>query len=419
MNLTRKFSTLLLGSAVALVVVILPQVSMALSPAEVNKIAKDITVRIDGQSPGSGVIIKRNGTTYTVLTAAHVVATPDEYQVITQDGKQYQVDAKTILKFPNVDMAMLTFASNQAYTVVKLGDANQISEGSPSFVAGFPSRSQALTDIIYNFTVGTITANAKRPLSDGYALVYSNNTLPGMSGGPVLDSEGRLLGIHGRADTTTKVQDQSINPDIFIKTGFNLGIPINTFLRLAPAGTVALSPIPTASEPSELRADDFYLQALDRYSQGDMSGALTQVTKAIQQNSRFAPAYALRGNVRLVGQDQGGAFQDFNQALQLDNGLLQAYIGRALVQSSLGDEGAAIADYTQAINIQGDHAILYYNRGIVLYNQGKQAEALQDLRISADLALKENNQTDYQRALEAITIASKDCRQSIRSICDR
>ncbi|NJK30123.1 MAG: serine protease [Acaryochloris sp. SU_5_25] len=420
MNSLPKFSTLVLGMVTA-VVVMVPQIAMALSPAEVNKIAKQITVRVDSQTPGSGVIIKRNGTTYTVLTAAHVVATADEYTVITDDGQKYLVNPQTITKFSGVDLAMLEFTSNQPYTVVKIGNSQQLSEGSASYVAGFPSRSQALTDIIYNFTTGTITANASRPLKDGYALVYTNGTLPGMSGGPVLDGDGKLLGIHGRADTTTTVQNQSINPDVFIKTGFNLGIPIHTFLRMAPANTVETSFKPTVaavpSAPSS--ADDFYLQALDHYRLGDMAAALKNATQAIRQDPQFAPAYALRGSVRWVGQDQTGALQDFNQALQLDNRLLPAYIGRALVQSALGDNNGAIADYTQAIQLQGDHAILYYNRGIVYLNQGQQAQALTDLRTAADLSLKSNNQADYQRALEAINIASKNCRQSIRTICDR
>ena len=395
--------------------------AMALDPAEINKIAKQITVRVDSQAPGSGVIIKRNGNSYTVLTAAHVITATDEYIVITNDGQKYTVNPSTITKFPGVDLAMLEFTSDQAYTVVKVGNSQQLSEGSSSYVAGFPSRTQALNDIIYNFTTGTITANATRPLSDGYALVYTNNTLPGMSGGPVLDSDGKLLGIHGRADTTTTVQNQNINPDIFIKTGFNLGIPIHTFLKLAPANTVTPAAKSTvASTPAApSNASDFYLQALDQYRLGNMSGALRHSTQAITQNPQFAPAYALRGGVRLVKQDQTGALADFNQAIQLDKGSFQAYIGRALVQSALGDSSGAIADYTQAIQFQGDHAILYYNRGIVYLNQGQQPQALKDLRTAADLALKDNNQTDYQRALEAIDIASKNCRQSIRTICDR
>jgi hypothetical protein len=44
---------------------------------------------------------------------------------------------------------------------------------------------------------GQVTANRKRVFKDSYALLYSNDTLPGMSGGPVLNSEGKVVGSHG------------------------------------------------------------------------------------------------------------------------------------------------------------------------------------------------------------------------------
>lgn len=47
--------------------------AQALSVSEVSTLAEAITVRIDGQNSGSGVLIKRQDSTYTVLTAAHVV----------------------------------------------------------------------------------------------------------------------------------------------------------------------------------------------------------------------------------------------------------------------------------------------------------------------------------------------------------
>ena len=46
----------------------------ALTSEQVNDIAKPITVMIGGlDGKGSGVIIDKNGNTYTVLTANHVV----------------------------------------------------------------------------------------------------------------------------------------------------------------------------------------------------------------------------------------------------------------------------------------------------------------------------------------------------------
>jgi serine protease Do len=44
-----------------------------------------------------------------------------------------------------------------------------------------------------------------------------------MSGGPIFNSSGKLVGIHGRASGT----------QISGKTGINLGIPINLFLNQA------------------------------------------------------------------------------------------------------------------------------------------------------------------------------------------
>lgn len=46
------------------IVIITPQVTQAMPSDEVAKIAQKITVRIDSKSPGSGVIIGREGNTY-------------------------------------------------------------------------------------------------------------------------------------------------------------------------------------------------------------------------------------------------------------------------------------------------------------------------------------------------------------------
>lgn len=415
-----KISDGLLVALTGTAVVAISSPTFALSATEVNQIAKDITVQIDSQTPGSGVLIKQDGNIYTVLTAAHVVDTADNYEVIAQDGIRYPVNPSRLWKLPRVDLAILQFSSDRTYKIAKLGNSQKMPEGATSYVAGFPARTAAITDTVYNFTAGKITASANRSLKDGYALVYSNNTLPGMSGGPVLDAEGHLLGIHGRADTTDRVQNQSINPDIFIKTGFNLGIPIDTFLSLVPKTGVNLgfrAPAVVASAAPSV--DDIYLQALDQYERGEARQALTKATRAIQQDRNFAPAYSLRGSIRYLQQDQQGALEDFNRALQLDDDLISAYLGRGLIQSALGNSQGALADYSQVIARNRRHARAYYNRGVLRLNQGQQPEALSDLRTAADISLQEDNQTEYRRAIDAIQIASKSCRQSIQTICDR
>jgi hypothetical protein len=59
-----------LFGSIALVSDISP--AIALSPVEVQRIAKQTTIQIAGCDIfGSGVIIRKNGNTYTVLTVAH------------------------------------------------------------------------------------------------------------------------------------------------------------------------------------------------------------------------------------------------------------------------------------------------------------------------------------------------------------
>ncbi|MHC5824059.1 MAG: S1 family peptidase, partial [Nostoc sp.] len=98
--------------------------------------AKQITVRIDSTSGanGSGVIIAKDGDTYTVLTASHVVCEKKEdkqpcgdykYQILAPDGKQYPVEKSTIKTESGVDLAVVKFtASNQNYQLAILGDYN-------------------------------------------------------------------------------------------------------------------------------------------------------------------------------------------------------------------------------------------------------------------------------------------------------
>ncbi|MCG9892519.1 MAG: tetratricopeptide repeat-containing serine protease family protein [Thermosynechococcaceae cyanobacterium MS004] len=454
-NITARLCTVSLGLwATALP---LPYPAFSKSNAEINQVMKRVTVLIQGPDTGSGVLIRQEGATYTVLTARHVIETPGNYEVVTTAGKNYAVERQSIRKLPGLDMAVLKFKASEPQAIASLGDSNTLQEGVPVYVAGFPGRGSVINELAYNFTAGQLTAQSAKPQPDGYALVYTNKTLSGMSGGPVFNQNAQLIGIHGRADGQSQNLEK-LNARVFVKTGFNLGIPINRFVSasgaVAPQGQTLASRTglegsgsstapnqgtarkpaprpaqstaqggsrPIAALPSSgtsAGSGDFFLNAMNQYRQGNLGEALISSTQSLRLNPRFAAAYALRGNIHYIRQDYDEALEDFNQALRLDGQLASAYIGRGLTQSALMDGQSAIADYTQAIQLSPD-ALAYYNRGVVQLNLGNRQAALEDLRKSADIALAENNQPEYDRAREAIKIANRDCQQSIRTICDR
>jgi tetratricopeptide (TPR) repeat protein len=254
-------------------------------------------------------------------------------------------------------------------------------------VAGFPKTSAAMNSSIYNFTDGRITANASRPLEDGYALVYSNNTLPGMSGGPVLNENGEVVGIHGRADTRA-AESSSINQDIQIaKTGFNLGIPINTSLRLLASSQVDLGvKVPSAPVATGPKADDFFIQGEDKYQKGDFQGAITAYDRALKINPNYAAAYLNRGQARYFSRDTKGALEDLNQALRISPNNVEALLIRSFVRKQLGDAQGATDDLNQVMRRNPISATDYSSRGTARSFSGDRRGAIEDFNQALKLA---------------------------------
>lgn len=232
MKLYYQLSAALVGVAI---VISQPLMVVSQSSADeqaIASMAKEVTVVINGQNPGSGVIIAKQGNTYYVLTAKHVVATQDEYEIFTSDAIKHPLNYNTVQKFSGVDLALVQFTSDKNYRVAQLGNATNITEGATVYVSGWPHPGPAMTARIYQMTKGNVSGRPLATLEDGYELVYTNVTRSGMSGGPVLDTQGRVVGIHGRAEG-----EAIFNPDtgqtIDVKSGFNLAITINTFLKSA------------------------------------------------------------------------------------------------------------------------------------------------------------------------------------------
>jgi len=174
----------------------------ALTPVQVNDIAKQITVMIGGlDGKGSGVIIAKDGNTYTVLTANHVVkkAGYGIYELITHDGQKYPME-KSAQTLGKLDLALVRFTSSQNYPIAKIADSQTVKEGATVYNSGFPipsiSNSQQRN---YFFITAQITSRG-RGENLGYDLFFSGSPRPGMSGGPILNDQGEVIGIYGKAE---------------------------------------------------------------------------------------------------------------------------------------------------------------------------------------------------------------------------
>ncbi|MBG0743512.1 MAG: serine protease, partial [Cylindrospermopsis raciborskii KL1] len=377
----------------------------------VEEVAEKTTVQIntDANPGGSGVIIKKEGNIYTVLTANHVVCdnlgrenircrTDFTYTIRTYDGREYPIKKRQILqtKLQDPDLAIVTFESSQEYQIAELGNSNNIKRQSDIFVAGFPTIfGRVGKDRTLTITNGKVVAFVPNP-PQGYGLIYDAITRIGNSGGPVFDTSGNVVGIHGLADTDA-IEGNNINqsettnslkPNIstirklinpqaesgssFLqKTGFNAGIPINLFL--------SINKLNQEVTESKNRDSIAYLEkGRERRNSGDNKGAIDDFTQALKLDPNNAITYYDRGAARYNLGDNKGAIDDYNQALKLDPNYAHAYIGRGNARYNLGDNKGAIDDYNQAIKLDPKNALAYYNRGFARSNLGDNQGAIDD-----------------------------------------
>ena len=213
-----------------------------LSPQEINLRAKQFTVRIDGTEIGTGIIIDQSPEKYKVLTNWHVVKNAGEYSLQTIDGRKHAIAYDSVQQLPNLDLAILEFDRKQNYQVAELGNSRGLVEGQNIYFAGYPGESRREDNRYYRFFSANVVGILPESNPNGYSLIYSGEPFPGMSGGPVLNSQGLLVGIHGETNVNAVTGGTS-----------NYAIPINLYsqaIRQTAATTEEVqTPAPTASPP--------------------------------------------------------------------------------------------------------------------------------------------------------------------------
>ncbi|WP_186548758.1 tetratricopeptide repeat-containing S1 family peptidase [Synechococcus sp. Minos11] len=269
---------------------------------EVAKKAKGLTVRIEGATQGSGVLVEKRGSVYTVLTAWHVLSSNrpgEEITIVTSDGKSHNKQQGTVKRIGSYDLATLKFKSSTSYKLPVIGSSSDVRSGEKVFVSGYPLATSAVPTSIWRFLEGKVIANATGiGIPGGYQLLYSNQTLPGMSGGAVMNSAGQLVGIHGQGEVDTKMTQQQ---GVVVKTGTNQGIPISYFKsssqQLSTTATTLSSSDFLAKAVSLLNIPGPYTGGSGgfRYpSNGYEKEVIQLTTRALQENPQNSNAYRIR-----------------------------------------------------------------------------------------------------------------------------
>jgi serine protease Do len=208
------------------------------SSQEIAETVKNSIVLISYQNEGghgTGFIVPGPTGVCTVLTARHVVE-GHSLNLQTNDQKLWKTDS--IQANPNLDLAVVTFPSadkNCPYPSLELGDSDTVKQTDQIYISGFPDRAGG-GKLVRQFVRGSVSG--LDVLEQGYGISYDASTFGGMSGGPVLDTSGKVVAVHGKTDAQIVADLQSQQASLSEQQKATLqqaaarvagGVQINTF----------------------------------------------------------------------------------------------------------------------------------------------------------------------------------------------
>lgn len=174
----------------------------------------------DGFSAGTGCVVRADG---VILTGSHVIEGAKDIDVTTSDGKVYK--ASILAKMgKNKDLALLKIDSKSSLKTISFGDSAQVKVGQKVLAIGNP----------FGFA-GTLTSGIVSRIDYAKGRIQTDAAInPGCSGGPLLNSQGEVIGI-----------SQSIyNPDNNISNiGIGFAIPINEAKKFIETANLDSTPL--------------------------------------------------------------------------------------------------------------------------------------------------------------------------------
>jgi len=139
------------------------------------------------RSLGSGFIIDQSG---FIVTNNHVVEGADKIKVILKDEREFDAEVKG--RDPNTDLALIKIKSDGNLPSIQFGNSDDVKVGEWVMAIGNPF------GLEHTVTVGIISAKGRvigsGPYDDFIQTDASIN--PGNSGGPLINMEGKVVGIN-------------------------------------------------------------------------------------------------------------------------------------------------------------------------------------------------------------------------------
>ena len=445
LNLSKTRSSLL---AIGLTTLFLSACSAFGDTKDITQILEEGVVKITyGNESGhaTGFFIKGGEEQCTVLTVAHAVPEDREVRVTAYDNELFEI--AQIQRAGNADLAVMTFdvAGEEScpYTALKLGNSDKVKVDDVVKMAGYPERAGA-ERLVLQFPSGQITRIEKPPLPDGYAISYDMTTVGGMSGAPVTNAKGKVIGVHGLTDSElvsiSRAQQSSLTKDQKDEVAeaeervaeltrinhYKWGIPIATFVSQRSALFAKLALPGLRQEANELLRSEKYEEALpflDKVIEISLDhedawlytrfppfllieerryvAMVASYDRALKIGPDDVSVWIDRGNALRQLRYYEEAIASYDNAIEIDPDDAKAWYGRALaLKDFVSLEGKryeeAITSYDNALKIDPDNADAWYDRGNLLDELERYEEAIASYEKAIEIDLDNADAWDSQ-----------------------
>lgn len=190
---------------------------LALTTAKAVVGVNNLNLNGEINSTGSGVIYKKDGNQYYIITNEHVVKDAVSVEVQFGDGTLISAEVLGVEKL--VDIAVLRFISEESFQTAEFGDSSGVQKGEFITAVGNPSGFDYFNTMTFGIISGInryfdIDEDGTRDMFVNY-LQHDAAINAGNSGGALFNLEGEIIGIN-----TLKIVDYSIE-------GMGFAIPSN------------------------------------------------------------------------------------------------------------------------------------------------------------------------------------------------
>lgn len=136
--------------------------------------------------------------------------------------------------------------------------------------------------------------------------------------------------------------------------------------------TLAIEYNPVYTQAFQYRGITF--SRLGRYNE-----ALKDFAKAIEMRPAFAGAYYSRAVTSFLNQQFDSAVKDYDTFLELEPKSVDGYVNRGTAKLYLADTLAAMSDYNRAIQVNPYYEDGYLRRGVLYFMQGETDKGISDM----------------------------------------